>query len=447
MSLQQNIKGSVITDAHQLAAVQTDKSYLTGCCPAVLVLPSCPEDVPICLQFAREHSMPVTVQGARSGKSGGAIPLTGGMALSFENMTAIIDIDVANRCVVLEPGVVVDTLKTAVAAQGLWYPPDPASSDWCTIGGTVAENAGGPNALAYGVTGDYILGVSGYLMTGEPFSFGGKCHKNVSGYNMTALLVGSEGTLGVITKIIVKLRPKPAYQSSCVCVCQSTEQACTLLQTLSTAAIPVTAAEFLDPRCLAASARYLGVTVPEPLGPTVLFRFVAETQAGLDRIAAAITTTAQAQQARCQQTHAALYWRCRQATSEALASQYQAKFSEDITVPPAKIAAFLKAIAALESEHIHLLGYGHLGDGNIHTNILNVACPMSQWPTEKGRLCDAIMAIALELGGTLSGEHGIGLTKKKYMSHCFSATEIRLMKAIKKSFDPQGLLNPDKLFA
>ena len=253
------LKGTLDTSPENIQAASSDKSYLNPIKPQFLIQTNYKEDIPLILEFANTNKIPLTIQGAKSGKSGGAIPEKEGIALSLESMNTILNLDIPNRTITVEPGVIVDDIKKLVQKHKLFYPPDPASSDWCTIGGTIAENAGGPSAIKYGVTEHYVLGLKGYFGNGNYFEFGGKCHKNVAGYNLKSLLIGSEGTLAIITEITLKLIPLPQYSFSYWCNFSTITKACNFLKDITQAAIPVTAAEFLEYDCLNAIKHNLNI--------------------------------------------------------------------------------------------------------------------------------------------------------------------------------------------
>ena len=407
------------------------------------------DDIKILLDYTNTHKIPITVRGAGSGKSGGAIPENDGIALSLEAYNNILEVDPDNHCMVVQPGVIVDTIKAAADKHQLFYPPDPSSSDWCTIGGNVAENAGGAAAIGYGVTGDYVLGLEGFFGNGTPFKFGGKCVKDVAGYDMKKLLVGSEGTLAIITQITLKLIPKPDHQTSIWATFNTLEDGAQFIQSLRHNALRITAAEFMEKACINAVENQDNNHIPFNTGnAAVLCRFESPTQAGVD--AGLSTLKKQVSQiagATLYHGDDARYWQVRHAISESLESQYKHKVSEDITVPPGQIIAYLTRVKALKhSDNIQIIAYGHLGDGNIHTNIVNNSLSDAQWQDKQEHWIKTVMSIALELGGTLTGEHGIGLSKKAYMPLSFSEAELSILKQIKAVCDPNHILNPSKLF-
>jgi glycolate oxidase len=395
-------------------------------------------EVQTLLKLANHYKIPITTRGAGTGKAGGAIPDQNSIVLSMENMTQIIDVDIINRTVTVEPGVILINLKNEVQKQGLWYPVDPASLNTCTIGGNVACNAGGPSALKYGVTGDYVLGLQGIYGNGTPFQFGGKLYKDVAGYDMKRLLIGSEGTLGVITTITLKLLPLPKQERLVWYSFDSLDDGLNCLSTLLQNNNRPSAAEFMPRLCIKAIEKYHNTTVPFSDAPAHLL-VAFDTEAGPDiDITPAFTATTKEDQE--------MLWSIRRDISPALSHISHGKFSEDITVPISKVAELIRGLQRLSDQSGYIcLGYGHLGDGNVHVNVLNTKKNNTQWEKDKPKLAEKIIKLGIKLGGTLSGEHGIGLTKKVYMPLYFTDTDISIMKGIKKLCDPNRILNPSKI--
>ena len=447
--LESKLSADVMFFNSDLQQYCTDKSYLSPIVPQVVVKAKHASDVREVLLFANEFKIPVTVRGAGSGKSGGAIPEFQGIVLSVELMNNILEVDTVNSCITVEPGVILDDIKQEVSQHGLFYPVETSSSDWCTIGGNVAANSGGANSLRYGVTKDYVLSLEGYFANGTHFRLGRKCYKDVAGYNLKDLLIGSEGTLAVINKITLKLIAKPKFSSSYWLSFHSLEKAMSFLKKAKVSGINFSAAEFMEPQCLDAAQQYLQQTFDFSSGYAVLLSYDADCRESLQDVTRFLSDISLSSSYRCKlfTQKSDLFWLVRRSISESLAYSYKNKFSEDITVPIGQISNYFKYIKSLQTDSIKIVGYGHLGDGNIHTNLLNVDLDQSVWHLQKEKLIDDIMAYCVSVGGTLSGEHGIGLTKKKYMNLYFSEFEILLMKQIKKQIDPNLILNPSKLFS
>ncbi len=446
--LKSQLEHAFTQENSELEAHMGDKSYQAPIKPKCVIKARDDKDILTVLKYANEHQHPITIRGAGSGKSGGAIPEPEGIALSLEGYNKILECDIQNSCMVVQPGVIVDDIKAMAKSHGLFYPPDPSSSDWCTIGGCVAENAGGAAAIKYGVTGDYIMGLEGYFANGTAFKLGGKCHKDVAGYDLKRLLIGSEGTLAIITKIILKLIPMPKQIASFWCGFNTMIEASDFLLTMRQSGIQFSAAEFLQKKCLEAVESYRGESLSINKGEAfVLLRVDADTITSIEHTTHYIKDTlTQYEKAYFETNQDDLYWEVRHQTSEAIAHYYAHKVSEDITVPPSKVPEYLNAMHHLQEDPITLIGYGHLGDGNIHSNIVSNAFTKEEWESEKDKWINAIMTLCLSMGGTITGEHGVGLTKKKFLPRYFSPDEIQVMKQIKEILDPNNILNPSKMF-
>ena len=446
--LKEQLAAVVHIDEHTLQAHSADKSSAKPTLPKAVVIAERAEDIQKTLEIANQYRIPVTVRAAGTGKSGGAIAEEGGIILSTEKLNRILEIDKQNACIVCEPGVITADIKKAAQDAGLFYPMEPSSYLNCTIGGNIAENAGAAAAIKYGVTGQYVLGLEGFTGDAKPFSFGGKTHKDVAGFDIKKLLIGSEGCLAVISKITLKLIPMPTHQES-VCVSfESLEMATDCLTNIARQRSWPSAAEFIDTRCLDAVEKNLNKRFDFNTGNYVLLiRFESDTKAGLAMQIQALSKQLNSySQVSMFQGNEADYWQARHAISEALKAQYTYKMSEDITVPPASIFEFLNFLRECQAQSpCVFLGFGHLGDGNIHVNLLASELSESDWENEKEKWVPQFFETCKALGGTLSGEHGIGLTKKAYMKEFFSNSEIHIMKGIKKVFDPNAILNPSKV--
>lgn len=440
----------IVLNLEEREAFATDKSPGIRATPDAVLYPETEIQVGQILAAAHAHGLVVVPRGAGTGTTGGAISIHGGIQLSFSRMDRILEIDTANRIAVVEPGVITAKLQEAVEAVGLFYPPDPASLDVCTLGGNVAENAGGPRCLKYGVTGHYVTGLSGYYADGTAFHFGGKLYKNVAGLDLMRLLIGSEGTLAVITKIYLRLLPKPEAWEDAMAVYDSIEAAIDSLRAVLQSGVQPAVAEFMDAACVQAVSSLLGHRLPAGQA-YVLFQ--------CDGYPEAVQLEMQRIRTICAEHHMSewlsaadesarkMIWLVRRHVSDALKYVSPFKFSQDISVPPAAIGDYMQFLRELGKTHgLRILGYGHLGDGNIHVNVLRMDMAPDIWEAKKPIVTEAIFAEAIRIGGTLSGEHGIGLTKKAYMPLMFSDADLALMQRIKVAFDPKGLLNPGKGF-
>jgi glycolate oxidase len=446
--LTERIGGSrVSADVETCQAYAADESGLVGSAPDLVVLAENLEHVGAVLELAAETNCPVTPRAAGTGKSGGAIAIQGGIVLSLMGMNQIKDINRHEGIAVVEPGVILADLQRAVEAEGLFYPPDPNSQDKCSLGGNVAENAGGPRAFKYGVTRDYVLGLDVVLMGGRRMHVGRRTRKGVTGYDVTALLVGSEGTLGVFGDITLKLIPKPAMVVALMVMFTDVRRAAAAVTTIGEAGVVPRCIEILDPLTLGAM-RAAGHVFP-PAANALLFieldgdeshcQLQAEMTADACTKAGAIDVLVATDDEQRERL-----WKTRREMSNVVKALTRHKLSEDVVVPRQCMAELLERVErCTERERVRWLAYGHAGDGNLHVNYL--------WdePDERPRVERAVAQLfrdTIDLQGTLSGEHGIGLTKSAYLSLEQSSELITLERSLKAQFDPQGLLNPGKIF-
>lgn len=416
--------------------------------PELVVFAESAGDVQCVMMLANEHRFPVIPRGGGTGTSGGCIALEGGVVLSLERMNRIISIDTENLVAVVEPGVITQTLREAAAAKGLYYPPDPAGMDASTIGGNVATNAGGPACVKYGVTRDYVLGVEAVIPSGEIIKAGVQTRKGVVGYDMAHLLCGSEGTLGVITQMTLKLIPLPAATVGLAAVFDSMADAMRAVTTILTSGHLPSALEFLDHKCLQLVGGELPFRVP---GKTASLLIVE-----LDGVASQIVEEIEAVKRICTAIGAThlmpggtkeereRIWSVRRQTSTRIRAHAAVTISEDIAVPIGRIAPFIELVPGFEQAFgLDIFCFGHAGDGNIH---LIVTAPERNAVHRVDEGIRAIVQQVLDMGGTLSGEHGIGEAKKHLLPMEISFESIRLQRGIKRVFDPNNVLNPGKVF-
>ncbi len=417
--------------------------------PMLVLLPDNGEQVESAMRLAAKKELKIFPRGAASGMSGGSIPSDDGIILSLTRMKRILEIDQENMIATVEPGVITGELQEEVSRLGLFYPPDPASLAFSTIGGNVAENAGGPRAVKYGVTADYVMGLEAVLINGEKIKSGNKCVKSVSGYDLTSLLVGSEGTLAVITKILLKLLPAPEAVKTSLLAFPSMTAAALAITAMFKNQIDPSTIEFLDRHSVNAVREGLPFSLPEE-ADTVLLVEIDGTAPGvlsqsqklkeLFKDDALLLIEAKNESEREQ------LWSARRRLSPAIANLAPHKINEDIAVPRSAIPAVIARLEKLsEKIALPIVCFGHAGDGNIHVNVMLNKDDPDQ--ARRGhQAIDEIFAITLELGGTLSGEHGIGNTKSAYFDKEWSPPTIAAMRAIKKAFDPDNCLNPGKIF-
>jgi glycolate oxidase len=417
--------------------------------PSAIVWPSTTEDVVRIMKYAYENNIPVVPRGAGTGTTAGAVPTEGSIVMSFERMRKILEIDTDNLNVVCEPGVINGRLQRELEWRGYFYPPDPASMDFCTIGGNVAENAGGPRAIKYGVTRDYVMEIETVLPNGKIMNVGVKTVKGVVGYDIARLLVGSEGTLAIFTKIRLKILPLPEDVITLLATFDKLSSAGEVVkQILSKGILPRTL-EFMDSESIIAVERYRPTGLPERAEALLLIELDGHLSA-VKRDAEKIVDICNkfggdVKVAEDENARRSL-WAARRSVSPALYHLKPTKINEDIVVPRSKITQMLVFLRELsERNNIKIVNFGHAGDGNIHVNIMVDSNNKEEF--EKGKsLVSEIFSFTLELGGTISGEHGVGLTKLPYINMELSKTQSQIMKSIKNIFDPTNILNPGKIF-
>jgi len=440
----------ILTDAEALALYSRDETEDLSYPPDVVLRPSTTAQVSRVMKLASRDRIPVTPRGAGTGLSGGALPVHGGISLSLERMNKILEIDAENLMAVVEPGVITEVLQNEVEKLGLYYPPDPASRGSCQIGGNVAENAGGPHAVKYGVTKDWVAGLEAVRADGEVFTCGGKLRKDVSGYNLTQLLVGSEGTLAVITRVTLKLIPLPAHRRAMVACFPGVESAAKAVVAVFDKKVIPAAVEFMEGEAWRTGAKRLGKNLVDPGHAAYLLlevdgphEKVVEDEAmivgeacvelGATDVLVADTPARQKE-----------LWSVRRAIGEAVKKIAPYK-EEDTVVPRRQVPELVAAVDAIIKKHgLRAVCYGHAGDGNIHVNILRDA-EGSAWSAHLETAIREIFAKVASLGGKISGEHGIGLVQRSYLPIAHDPAEIELMRRIKHAFDPEGILNPGKI--
>lgn len=419
-----------------------------------VVKPRTSEEISAILSLCHEHYIPVTPRGAGTGLSGGALPHLGGVVLSMERFNSIISIDERNGQVITEPGVITEVLQMAVKEKGLFYPPDPSSRGSCFIGGNIAENSGGPKAVKYGVVRDYVLNLELVLPTGEIIWTGSNVLKNSTGYNLTQLIVGSEGTLGIVTKIVLKLIPHPTHELLMLVPFNSLEKAGEAVSAIFRAGFTPSALELVEIDALTIVSSFVDSTVV-PVTAGTAAHLIIEVDGNhpgtlLAEMEAIATLLAQYDCgdvffADDTQQKAEL-WKLRRRVAEAVKIAGYT-IEEDTVVPRAELPALIRGVKALgEQYHFKAVCYGHAGDGNLHIRIKQEGTFNSQDDPQMQIALRALFKLVFELGGTISGEHGIGLVQKGFMDIVFGATQFRLMRGIKKIFDPHNILNAGKIF-
>ncbi len=415
--------------------------------PWAVARPASASEISQVLVLANQEGFPVVPRGAGTGMSGGSVPTQGGVVLSLERMKRIIEIDEENMVAVVEPGVVTGDLQREVESRGLFYPPDPASHQFCTMGGNVAECAGGLRAVKYGVTKDYVLSLEVVLPTGEIIMTGARTAKSVAGYDLTKLIVGSEGTLGIVTKIIVKLLPLPECVRTLAAFFLSVDDAARAASKILASRILPRALEFIDHAALRAVENYL----KEDLSDGAMAMLIVEVDGPEETTARENTKIADIMTAcgatRVNKADSASereqLWKARRSISPALYTIKPRKVNEDIVVPRSKIPDVLREVNDIAERYgILIVNFGHAGDGNIHTNIMIDEADMPK----AEEAAKEIFAATLRMGGSITGEHGVGISKAPYLPMELKPNAIAAMKRIKRALDPNNILNPGKMF-
>ncbi|HEY7370455.1 MAG TPA: FAD-linked oxidase C-terminal domain-containing protein [Thermoanaerobaculia bacterium] len=419
--------------------------------PDVVVTPASEEEVRALLRLAADRGIPVTPQGARTGLSGGALPARGGVALDLTRMNRLLEIDRENLFAVAEPGLVTQQLHEAVEAEGLFYPPDPASRGSCTVGGNIAHNAGGPRAAKYGTTGRYVSGLRVVLAGGEVLALGGKNRKDVAGYDLLSLFVGSEGTLGVITQATLRLIPRPAHRRLLWASFAAEEAALAAVSLLFGAGPEPSACEFLERAAAEVSSRALDLRLPADADAHLFVEADGFEEDAVEREAeryGAILLEAGALdvQVASSEPQQRELWRLRRAVGEAV-KNLGPYAEEDCTVPRTRLPELFRAVREIAGRHgLLAVSYGHAADGNIHVNIVQPPGERERWLAHRSAAIEEIFRAVVALGGTITGEHGVGLTQREYLSLRHAPAALAAMRGVKSVLDPRGILNPGKIF-
>lgn len=416
--------------------------------PDAVALPSTREQVVAIVRACRAHGVPIVARGAGTSSTGAALPTAGGVVVSFERMNRILEIRAGDRYAIVEPGVLNGDLQRALAPHGLFWPPDPASADLCTVGGNLACNAGGPHTVKYGATRDNVLGLTAVTGTGDLIHCGSATTKDATGYDLTHLIVGSEGTLALIVDATLKLAPLPSQRASLRALYADVASAAAAVSRIM--AQPTTPAmlEFMDAACIKLARDIGGADIPDA-GALLMIEADGDA-ATLPHAVAALAQAARGAGLLSLDTApdeiaGEKLWAARKALSPALRSIAPGKINEDVVVPVSRIPELVDGIQALAREFdLPIVAFGHAGNGNLHANILFDPDDAGQDARAQAAL-PRLFALTLELGGTLSGEHGIGIAKRDFMARAFDPATLAAMRSVKAAFDPDGLLNPGKV--
>ncbi|MDI6840004.1 MAG: FAD-linked oxidase C-terminal domain-containing protein [bacterium] len=460
-------KDNILVSEESIEPYSHDETPRIKVMPKVVVKPANREEISEIMRLANFEKIPVIPRGGGTGLSGGAVPSSNGIVISFERMNKIKEIDTENLMAVVEPGVITGELSKEVEKSGLLYPPDPASLDSCTIGGNIAECAGGARAVKYGTTKNYVVGLEAVLPQGEIIKLGGKLVKNVTGYDLIGILIGSEGTLALVTEATLRLLPMPKVKVDLLIPYNDIEYATNTATEIIRHKIVPTAIEFMEKEAIKAAEQFLcrgEVTSPLPFSEASAQLLIEidgnrkeEVEKDYEEIGeialknGAIDVLVAEDKGRQDKL-----WEGRRCISDALKSEGKV-ISEDVVVPRNKIPILLKNMKILENKYkFRIVSFGHVGDGNVHVNILrdtpvilseaNNLDADREWEQRIPKLIHELFKVVISLGGMISGEHGIGLTKKPYLSMAVDREQIEIMKQIKKVFDPNNILNPGKIF-
>jgi len=441
----------VKTDLEDLHAYSSDAiHYYTSHLPDAVVLPESSEEISRVVKYAGEHSIPVTPRGAGSGLSAGCTPIRGGLVLDLKRMNRVLEINRGNLTAQVEPGVVTANFHRAVEKQRLFYPPDPQSMDVCTLGGNVATRAGGPRGVKYGATGNYVLGLEVVLPDGEIIRTGGNSVKQSAGYDLTRLLTGSEGTLGVISRITLRLLPLPQARRTVIVVCGTADLAANLVSEIIARGTLPAKLEYLLKGPIALMNRFLPQPLPLDGEAFLLIELDGTPSQVIDESnhVESICRELQAKEVRVVEDagQAESYWQARKNLNPITMAIFKKMINEDVSVPRDRIPEMVRAIQEISAAVGVGIGFaGHAGDGNIHPAIL--LTELSEAADKKADLAvERIIKKGLELGGTISGEHGIGLHKARFLPWELGPVQVELMKRIKQAFDPKNIMNPGKIW-
>lgn len=438
---------NVLDDPATCLIYAVDTGRRTGDAEAVAFVTTT-EQVQSVIQLCNQYQMPLTARGKGTGTPGGAVPIMGGLVLSFERMDQIIKLDADNRVMVVQPGVLNQQIQDAAAKKGYFWAPDPGSAANCTVGGNLAYNAAGPRAIKYGTCRENTLGLQAVTGNGEIIRTGAYTTKETVGYDLTRLLIGSEGTLALITQATLKLIPSPETKQTIRAIYTNIQAAARAVTSIMSQPVTPCALEFVDDQAVQLICQQ-GINLPHDAGALLMIEvdgLATDIEIAVQKIKQVATNEGLLEMSIAQNEQQAKYlWAARKALSPALRTLAPNKINEDVVVPVAQIPALLQKLAELSKRYsINIVNFGHAGNGNIHVNLLFDAADKKQ--NQQAELClSDVFDAVIELGGTLSGEHGIGIEKRDFMTHALNPATLSLMRQIKKVFDPNGILNPGKI--
>ncbi len=443
----------VFTNKDDLLDYSHDETENLSYLPEVVLKPRSSSEISDIVCYCNNNNIPITPCGARTGLSGGSLPIYAGVSLSIERLNSIIKIDKKNLQAIVEPGVINQIFRDAVELEGLFYPPDPASKGSCFLGGNVAENAGGPKALKYGVTKNYVLNLEVVMPSGEIIWTGANVLKNATGYDLTSLMIGSEGTLGIITKIVFRLIPLPKHDITMLVSFHSAEKACESVSAVFCEGITPSALEFIERDAVEWTLRYtdIDMRIDKQVAAFLLVEVDGDSMDELYNDCERITKVMQGFGSgeillADNDSQKNKLWKLRSSISDSVKFNSVYK-EEDTVVPRAELPKLLSGVKSIGNKYaFQSVCYGHAGDGNLHVNIIKGNMSDDDWNINLKKGIREIFHLTKSLGGTISGEHGIGLVQKEYMDIVFTKKEIDIQKEIKNIFDPNLILNPGKIF-
>ena len=447
-SLREFLPADSVGDAPAVLQAHDGDKWFAHRLPDVVVWAGSTAEVSATLRFANEHRLPVTARGAGYGYVGGVVPERGGIALSVARLNRILEIHDRDFIAVVEPGVITGDLQSAVRARGMFYPPDPASLKHCTLGGNIATNAGGPRCLKYGVTRHYVLGLEVVLADGRVVEVGGRAHKNKTGFDLIGMFVGSEGMLGVVTRATLRLLPHPPARAAISAAMPTIRDAAAAVQSIFSAGHLPAALEIADKFTLAAARAHLGEMVPAGDGHLLLELdgHAGAIRAELADLAALIERSGSTDvKTAFGDADVEALWALRRGFSESLKASGLTKLNEDVTVPRGRLVDLMDFAAGLQAKYGDAVAcFGHAGDGNIHVNIMAADYEAPEVRARVDRALDELFRQVIAWGGAITGEHGIGLAKKRWWPEAVSAENFALHRRVKAALDPHGILNPGK---
>ncbi len=449
----QGICANSIASGEELLPYGRDYTEDLSFTPDIVLFPENTQQVSQIAKFCNQHLLPLTCRGAGTGLSGGCLPVEGGVVMSLEKMNRILKMDAVNYQAIVEPGVINETLQQAVQELGMFYPPDPASKGSCTLGGNVAHSSGGPRCVKYGTTRDYILNLEVVLANGDVIHTGANVLKNSTGYNLTQLMIGSEGTLGIVTAITVKLLPYPPYRSLLLATFKSASEACACVSSIFQAGVQPSAIEFMDRKGVALSVRHQNIAFQQGDEAAYLLIEVdgfeeSELMPQSEKVYEALEKHGVIDVLLAEDSETReKFWKIRRSIGEVV-KQHSIYKEEDTVVTRSYLPDLYEGVLKLSEQYgFEAVCYGHAGDGNLHVNILKTNMSDEQWQNQLPEAIREIFKMCKQYGGTISGEHGIGLVQKSYMDIVMTEAHFEIMRGIKRSFDPNMILNPGKIFA